>query len=58
MASERNGSGSDDQLPLRWGVILAVGAGAGILAGTLGGTLAGLGAGLAVVGLLSQILGR
>lgn len=53
-----SGSNGDEHLPLRWGVILTIAVGAGILAGFVGGPLAGLGSGLAVCGLLHQILGH
>ncbi|MGW5720558.1 hypothetical protein ACWEVP_30605 [Amycolatopsis sp. NPDC003865] len=52
------GSDGDERLPLRWGVILAIAVGVGVLAGSLGGPLAGLGTGLAVCGLLYQVLGH
>jgi hypothetical protein len=48
----------DERLPLRWGVILLGAAVFGAGLGMLGGPLAGLGTGLAVVGLMSRILGH
>lgn len=51
-------SGPDERLPLRWCVIFAVAGGSGLGAGILGGPAAGIGVGIAVVGLLSTILGN
>jgi hypothetical protein len=48
----------DERLPLRWGVILAVAAGAGLGLGMWGGPAAGVVVSIAVVGLLFQILGN
>jgi hypothetical protein len=57
VSTRKSGNGSDDRLPLRWGVILAIAVGAGLGAGVAGGLIAGVGAGIAITGLLSAILG-
>ncbi|OLT19599.1 hypothetical protein BJF78_36060 [Pseudonocardia sp. CNS-139] len=56
--NDKQGPDTNDGLPLRWGVILAIAVGLGILGTFFGGPLAGLTVGLAACGLLFQILGR
>ena len=57
MSARKSGKGSDDRLPLRWGVILAIAVGAGLGVGVVGGLIAGVGVGIAITGLLSTTLG-
>lgn len=57
MSARKSGKDSDDRLPLRWGVILAIAIGAGLGVGVAGGPIAGIGVGIAITGLLSTILG-
>ncbi len=57
MSARKKGKDSDDRLPLRWGVILAIAIGAGLGVGVVGGPVAGIGVGIAITGLLSTTLG-
>ena len=47
MGARKSRKNSDDRLPLRWGVILAIAIGAGLGAGVVGGPIAGIGVGIA-----------
>jgi hypothetical protein len=58
VSARKSGRDSDDRLPLRWGVILAIAVGAGLGVGVAGGLVAGIGVGIAITGLLSTTLGR
>ncbi len=53
MSARKKGKDSDDRLPLRWGVILAIAIVAGLGVGVVGGPVAGI----AITGLLSTTLG-